>query len=171
MSTQVSQNTRNFAQPSNIFAGANNLEITPFYLQSINIPGISFSHPEIGGRWSTKIIMNADNITFGDLSFTVIVDEDFLVYDELMSVASSQLDRSTGEFTSKTFEFWIAVTNGKGEDVIKWTFENAKIESIGDLQYDYSSDETSFTLDVTLKFDNFSYKSLKSSNSIPALRV
>ena len=166
-----SGNTRNYSQKTNIMAGSDTLEIFPFYLQNINIPGINFSHPEIGGRTGTKIIMNADNVQFGDLSFSVLVDQDFLLYDELMSIANNQLNYISGQLSPKTFEFWISVTDGKGDDVIKWTFNNVKIESIGDLQYDYSSDETSFLMDVSMKFDTFTYRNLKKPGTIPTLKV
>jgi hypothetical protein len=166
-----SGNTRNYSQKTNIMAGSDTLDIFPFYLQAINIPGINFSHPEIGGRSGTKIILNADNVQFGDLSFSALVDQDFLLYDELMSITKEQLNYLTGQFKQKTFEFWISVTDGNGNDVIKWTFNNVKIESIGDLQYDYSSDETNFLIDVSMKFDTFTYKNFKKPQTIPTLKV
>ena len=168
---EFSGNGRNFSQRSNILAGSDAFSALPFFLQSINIPGINYSHPEIGGRWGTKIVMNADNVDFGQLSFTILLDEAFEVYDEIMTLAKSQLDNDTGELTQKSFEFWITVTDGKGSEVIKWTFQNAKIESIGDLQYDYTSDDTNFTLDMSLKFDNFDYKILNKVSSLPSLKI
>jgi hypothetical protein len=159
-------NTVNYAQTTNIMAGSDVFKIVPFYLQTISVPGISFSHPELGGRLGSKFALNADSITYGDLSFTIIMDEDLIVYDELLEVAKSQMDFATGVFTEKSFDFWISVTDSTGKDTMKWTFHNAKLESIADMQYDYSSDETSFTVDVTLKYDHFDYKNLKKTQNI-----
>ena len=171
VSAEFAGNARSFSQRSNVIAGSNTFNIVPFYLQTLSIPGINFSLPEIGGRWGTKIVLNSDNVSFDSLTFTVLVDEGFTVYDELMKIAKSQLDNDTGILTDKTFEFWIAVTDNKGNDVIKWTFQNTKLESIGEIQYDYTSDETQFTMDVSMKFDNYDYHLMSGPSAIPSLKI
>jgi hypothetical protein len=165
-------NSVNFAQNSNIMAGSPSLKIAPLFLSSINVPGISFSHPELGGRNGSRFSLNADSVTYSDLSFTVIVDENLIAYKELIDVAKSQLDFSTGTFTQLVFDFWIVVTDSLGKDTMKWTFHNAKIESIGDMSYEYSSEESSFLLDVSLKYDRFSFENTREPISTkPTLKI
>lgn len=167
----MNTNTHNLAQRTNIMAGSPVFNLTGFYLQSISLPGVSFSHPEIGGRNGARFTVNSDTVTYGDLSFTILADEKFLVYEELMNIVRDQIDIETGEFTQKVFDLWITVTDNLGNDVMKWDFKNAKIESIGDIQYDYSDEETSFTIDMTLKFDTFTYKNLRNPSILPTLKV
>ena len=164
-------NTVNYAQTTNIMAGSDVFSNVPFYLQTLSVPGVSFSHPELGGRLGSKFHLTADNVTYGSLNLTVIMDEDFLVYNELLDLAKSQMDFTTGSFTDKTFDFWVAVTDSSGHDVMKWTFHNTRLSSIADMQYDYTSDETSFTLDIELIFDHFDYQNIKLPSVKPSLRI
>lgn len=165
-------NTVNYATQTNVMAGSDIFKLTPFFLQQVSIPGISFSHPEVGGgRFGSVGTLNADTINYGDLTIEIIMDESFLVYDEIMGVINKQIDIVTGKFTQKTFDFWVTVTDSFGNELIKWTYHNAKIESISDFQYDYSSEETMFTLSVTLKFDRFEYVHFKSPTTRPTLKL
>lgn len=164
-------NTVNLSQRTNIQAGSPDLDLSTLMIQHISIPGISFSHPEIGGRNGTRLTLNADTMTFNELSFDVIVDEDLLVYNELMGIITSQLDIETGVYTQKTFEFWVTVTDSFGNEAMRWDFHNCKIESLGDLDYDYSDESTEYLLNLTLKYDYFTFKHFKVPSSLPSLQV
>ena len=144
-------NILNYSHSTNIIAGTDAFDVSTFYLQSINIPGVSFSHPELSSRGGARFSLNADTTQYGQLSFSVLIDEKMIMYAEVMSVIQKQIKQNT--FTSFAFDFWIAVTDNFGNEVIKWTFTNCKFESIGDMTYNYSSTETEMLLDITLKYD------------------
>jgi hypothetical protein len=107
-------NNNNLAQKTNFTAGSNDLELLPFYLTSLNIPGINLSHPEVGGRSGAKINLTGDTITFNTLALEVLIDEDFEVYHELMSKITSNINVEAGSFASIEFDFWIQINNSKG---------------------------------------------------------
>jgi len=164
------QNTVNLSQKTNIMAGSPEFNLGTLYIQRMSVPGISFSHPELGGRTGTKFSLGADTASFNTLDFDVIVDENLLVYNELMQTILSQINYEDGTFSGKTFEFWISTTDSFGKENLKWDFHNCRIESIGDLDYDYSDESTEYLLNIALKYDYFTFKHLgSSSNVIPTL--
>jgi hypothetical protein len=63
------------------------------------------------------------------------------------------------------------VTDSSGHDVMRWTFHNTRLASIADMQYDYTSDETTFTLDIELIFDHFNYQNIKMPSVKPSLKI
>jgi len=164
------QNTVNLSQKTNVMAGSPEFDFGTLYLQRMSVPGISFSHPEIGSRFGSIATANADTIQFGELNFDILVDENLIVYTELMNTVMSQFNLDTKEFTTKTFNFWISVTDSFGKELIKWEYFNCKIESIGDLDYDYSDESTEYLLNLTLKYDYFKFKHFGvQDNTIPSL--
>jgi len=55
-------NYNNFAQKTNFIASSNAFEHLPFYLTSLNVPGVNLTHPEVGGRAATKMKVSSDTI-------------------------------------------------------------------------------------------------------------
>jgi len=161
-------NTNNFSQKTNFTAGSNSLELLPFYLTSLNIPGINFSHVEVPYKNGSLINFTGDSVVYNTLSIEALVDEDFKIYHEIMSKINENVDVESGQFSNVEFDFWIQINNNKGNTLFKLEFYNCRIESIGDIQLDTQDDMTEFTMPIEIKFDYF-----KNSNlvSIPSLRT
>ena len=66
-------NYHNFAQKTNFIGGSEKFDDMVFYMTSVNIPGITFNLPEVGGRYNTKAFLASDKITYNNLTFDVFV--------------------------------------------------------------------------------------------------
>ena len=137
-------NTTNLAQTTNFICGSEKLKLFEVYLQQVNLPGISFGHAETGGRLGAKLHIQADSCTFNTLSLSMIIDEKFKLYKELMET-----------FSIQEFDFWIELRNNKGNKLFKIDFVNAKFESIDDVQLDVTNDEVMNTLSCSITYDYF----------------
>lgn len=148
-------NYNNFAQKTNWVASSPAFENVPFYLTSVNIPGMNFSNPEVGGRSSSRIKLNADTITFNSLSFDMMVDEDMLVYKEFMSIIRDNIQVPEGTFEDFNFEFWVELNNNKGNSIMKLEFHNCRLSSISDIILDTQDESTEFLLSVEVDYDYY----------------
>lgn len=147
-------NYNNLAQNTNFLAGSSKLQLTPFYLQSVNIPGVSISHPEIGGRSSHKMKLTGDTVQYNPLSIELIIDEDFLIFHEFMDIVNQNISSETGTFGDLSFDFWVEVTNSKGNKLFKVEFDNCRIESIADVFLN-TQDIDSQILSVSFLYDKY----------------
>jgi hypothetical protein len=145
-------NKRNYAETTNYIAGSSKLELMPFYLQSTNIPGMNFTINEISGRGGALLKMSADTIQYNGLSLTVLLDEDFKIYEEFYDIITKSINPNTGTFSIQEFDFWIELNNNKGNNIMKFEFENCKIESLGDIMLDSTTNSTN-TFNIELVFD------------------
>lgn len=165
-------NTVNFSNKTNMMAGSPEFALSGFYIQRCGLPGISYGHPEFGGRSSGKMSVVSDTAVFGELSLDILMDENMLVYNELMKTVMNQTNTSTGNFAQKEFEFWIVLTDSFGKDLIRWNFHGCKIESIGDIDFDYSDESTEYMMSISIKYDTFDFIHFgANSNTIPTLNV
>lgn len=146
-------NINNLAQRTNFTAGSNAFQDVPFFLTALNIPGFNLSHVQVGGRNSTKMFTSADTVTWNPLSFDMLIDEDFIIYTELMNTIRKNINVDTGDFSNFSFDFWIELNNNKGNKVLKIEFKNCRIESIGDIQLDTQDDATENVLNVSMLYD------------------
>lgn len=155
-------NYNNLAQKTNYLAGSDKLELMPFYLTSVNVPGINFSHPEIGGRYGTRLNVTGDTLVYNPLSFEMLIDEDFKIYHEFMDKVFKNINPESGSFATQEFDFWIQLNNSKGNKLFKIEFYNCRVESIGDITMDAQDEITEHSMNVDIKYDYF--KIIKSQN-------
>lgn len=148
-------NITNLAQTTNFICGSEKLNLCDVFLQQVNLPGISFGHPETGGRLGAKLHVQADSCTFNTLSLSMIIDEKFKLYKELMETFSKTYNPENGTFSIQEFDFWIELRNNKGNKLFKIDFVNAKFESIDDVQLDVTNEEVYNTLSCSIVYDYF----------------
>lgn len=148
-------NYNNLAQRTNFIASSDKFKNLPFFLTSVNIPGINLSHPEVGGAHSSRLKLSSDTVTFNSLTFTMLVDEDFHIYRELMDIIRENIDIDTGTYKDLFFDFFIELQNNKGNKIFKLDFYNCRIESIGDIFLDSQDETTHYTLDMTMVYDYY----------------
>lgn len=147
-------NTNNFASKTNWIAGSPAFKNLPFFLTSVNIPGLTFNHPDIYGT-AGKILLTADTVNFNDLSFEMLIDENFTIYFEFINNILTKINPEDRSFEEFSFDFWIEVNNNRGHKIFKYEFYNCKISSIGDIVLDTQSEETEHLLSVDLRYDYF----------------
>lgn len=148
-------NLNNLHQKSNYTAGSDHFKDIPFYLTEVNIPGFTLNHIEVGGRAGTKIFKSADTVNWGELSFTMLIDEDFVIFKEVMGIINDNINYETGSFGDFNFDFWLEIQNNKGNTVMKLEFYNCRVSNIGDIILDTQSTETEHQLNIGLVFDYY----------------
>lgn len=148
-------NYNNLAQKTNWTAGSPSFDKMEFYLTNVNIPGINFDHPEVGGKSSSKMKLNSDIIQYNNLSLEFLIDEDFQLYVDFMNIVNQHVNIKNGTFKDFCFDFWIEINNSKGNKVLKLDFSNCRLLSIGDINLDTQDDITEHTLSIDLGFDYY----------------
>lgn len=148
-------NYNNLAQKTNWIAGTNKFPLVPFYLTTINIPGMNFSVPETGSRFGSRINLASDTISFNSLSFDFLIDEDFEIYKSFYKHIIQNINVEKGTFADISFDLWVELNNSKSNKIMKFEFYNCRIESIGDIELDTTSPETESTMNLSLKYDYF----------------
>ena len=159
-------NIRNYSQKTNFMCGSIALELLPFYVTSINIPGITPSLQTVGGRDGASLSMSPANVTYSSLSMEVLIDEDYSIFKEIVSHV--HVKPEMGTFENKYFDFWMVVTNDMGKVVMKIEYYSCLIESIGDVMLAANDDTTENTFSVDIKFD---YYKIITGEGLPVLRV
>jgi len=148
-------NYNNLAQKTNYIAGSDKFKNVPFFLTAINIPGLVLNHTEIGGRASTRMNISSDTINWNALSFEMLIDEDFEIYKELLGIIKKNIQLKNGTFVDFFFDFWIELSNSKGNKILRIDFSNCRISSIGDITLDTQDEATEHTLSMDIVFDYF----------------
>lgn len=161
-------NKRNYAQSSNYMCGTDALDILPFYVQTLNIPGVTFGLPEVGGRTGVMMNLASDTVQYSPLSLELILDEDYQVFKDIQKIVSNSIDVETGTFNDIYYDFWTAVTDDMGKVVMKVEYYNCRIESVGDLSLDATNEVTELTLSLELKYD---YYKISDNLNVPTLAV
>lgn len=148
-------NYNNFAQRTNFLASSPAFKNIPFFLKSVMIPNLSLSHPEVGGRDSYRMKLAADTVSFGPLSFEIIIDEDLKIYEEVFDIVTKQVSTSTGTFGVTDFDFVVSMNDNKGHEVLKFYFEGCRVSTLGDLVLDTADEGTEYFLSVDVDFNRF----------------
>jgi len=146
-------NIRNYSQRTNFKCGSESLKLLPFFVTTINIPGITTDIQTIGGRGGAAANFSPANLTFNNLSIEVLVDEDYKIFEEIIS--SVHINVENDSFENKYFDFWMELNNDMGKKVMKIEFYNCLIDSIGDLSLATNDDSTENTFSVEIKFDYY----------------
>ena len=145
---------KNYALDTSIYFGTTLFsEGTLYNVQSVNLPGVNFSNPQIASRSGALIAGQADNITFNDLQLTLIIDESFSIWKEVMINAFKMVNVTQSMFNKNYHDAYVIITDSQGNDILKVWFRNAQITSIGDLPFASSNMNEHLTLDIELQYD------------------
>lgn len=161
-------NYNNLAQRTNFIAGSNAFKNIPFFLTTLNIPGVNLSLPETGSRNGALLKLPSDTVQYNALSFEMLIDEDFLIYQEIMDIFNNQINVESGTFGDFQFDFYIEINNSKGNKVLKIEFNNCRLAAIGDIQLDTSDEGTEYTMGMELEYDYFNVENTKIYNILPS---
>lgn len=151
----IFMNYNNLHQKTNFTAGSSAFKNIPFFLTSLNIPGLNLTHNLLGARGGAHSITSADTIAWNALSLDLLLDEDLTIYVELMKIIKQNINVETGKFDDFIFDFWIEINNNKGNKILKLDFTNCRIESIGDIQLDTQDDVTEHLLNFSMIYDYY----------------
>ena len=116
---------------------------------------MNFSHSQIGGRFSVQNKMAADNVNFNNLAIEILIDENFVIFTELMEIINKQINIEEGIFSAYEFDYWIEILDCKSVPILKLDFFGCKIESISDIILDVQDPATEFTITIDISFDYY----------------
>ena len=147
---------RNFSHNSNFFFQTNlfSEEETSYAIQEVNLPGVSFSHIQASAR-SVMGNFQGDTLTFNDLTLNLIIDEDLVVWKEIMNkmLTMRNPENELGELVEKYS--YLEIHDDNSNQILKLEFKDCMIESIDDLAYNTTSEDEIITCSITIKYDYF----------------
>lgn len=166
---RISGNINNFAQPTNFVCGSNALNLTSIYCQSINIPGITMNHAYLGTGFGSALNVTGDNIIFNTLNLSFLLDENYDIYFEFLEKLNKNISSTNGTFATQEFDFFIDVSNNKGNHVFKINLFNCRLNSISDIDLDTHSEETAMTFQVEFLYDHYEFE--RNGKIIPTIKT
>lgn len=161
-------NYNNLAQKTNFTAGTERFKNVPFFINSVNLPGINISRPKTGKRFGSGIVVGGDSIEFNDLTFDMLIDENYVIYQELMKEIFKSVNVEESTFKNDPFMFWLEINDNDSNKLFKIEFYNCGIESISDIFYFTNNDEKTALISVSLSYSHFSI--IEDSDSIPTMQ-
>jgi len=154
----MSINNNSYSTNTNISFGSKDLDNLWLQAQSCNIPGISLSHPKIGGRAGVGTFLQADNVTYTDLIIDMKMDNKWEIYDILYKFFLDGLNVENGTFKSKKFDLWLDIHLGDGEVEKKFWYYNCRLMDISEIQLDSTdTEDTIITVSLVFQFDYMDY--------------
>lgn len=150
-------NRLNYAQHSNFIAGCSQVFNYEFYIQEINLPGLNTNIYESFNQ-GAKHLLTGDTITHTELSLTVMIDEDFLVYQAFKDWMEGCVNQTSGSFSERDFTFYCDIHNNKGNYLFTVMFYGCKMLSIGDVQLSAQDDTASNNMSISIDYDWFEFK-------------
>lgn len=142
----------NYAQKTNFIAGCPQIPGMEFYLHDVSLPGITLDLQEAKTFALTKYVA-ATSHSYGSLSFSVLIDEDFVIYDEFFNQIVNAKALINGTYAQIEFDFFVQVYNNKGKLLFTEFFKDCMLESIGDVSLTSTDNTVTNTFEVSFKFD------------------
>lgn len=148
-------NTRSNALNSNIYFGSTIFgdEVT-YQIQQVDLPGISMAHQ----TESTKvgyINLQGDMAEYSPIRMSILVDEDLLVWRELIAIMQKYHIPGTNLCNLITGDSWLEVRDNRNNYLFKLEIKNSYIKSVGSVNYTTAGDNEIITVDVDMVYDYF----------------
>ncbi len=146
------ETTLNFAQKTNFIMGCSQIPSLEFYVQEVSLPGISL---ELGKTqtFAIETYFAPTAHSYGDLSFTVLIDEDFEIYDMFFKDIVDSKALINGTYAQINYDFYIQVYGLKGKLLFTEFFKNCILESIGDVSLSSTDNGVINSFTASFKFD------------------
>lgn len=147
---------RNFTHNSNFFFQTNlfNEEETSYAIQECNLPGMNFSHIQVA---SSAVFGNleGDTITYNDLILSLIIDEDLVVWKEIIEKMQRMRNPLTSEGELYEKKGFLEIHDDNSNLIVKLEFTGMMIEVIDDLNYNTIEEDEIITCTVTIRYDYY----------------
>ncbi len=137
----------NFADGTKVLFGCSLISDAEYNVQNVSIPGITFSHPELGSKFGYNKYASADTVTFDSLSVVILLDEKLEYWKDIVN-------RVMGVYDVEGPTAWLEIYDSFDEKLFKINFTSCRVESIGQLEFDMTSQgETPPVLPIEIKFE------------------
>jgi len=152
----MSQFNNSLSTSTDLRWGSNVLKNVFYLAQSFNIPGLSFSNPQLGSRGGVREILGGDTVEFSTLNLDIMIDREWNVYDEVFNNFIESINVKKGKFSNKkSFDVWLEVYDSLNKKSIKkFWFRDCRVQSIGDIEMDIrDGEDSSITVLISLEFN------------------
>jgi hypothetical protein len=133
-----------------------------YFVQSVSHPGASVNPVELPVRRITSVPLAGDKITFTEVSFTIILDEDLTSYTEMMDWLTrivndgqvSGLERAT-KFPTYS-DITLHVLSSHNNTTKKIVYKDCIPISLGNIEFTSTTgDVTYLTFEASFRFSQF----------------
>ena len=133
-----------------------------FFAQSVQHPGATLTPLELPVRRVTSVPLAGDKITFTELSFTLLIDEDMKGYQEMFDWmvrilndgAVSAGDRNSAKPTYA--DITVSVLSSHNNSVKKIRYLDCMPTTLGGINFQANTGDTTFlTFDASFRFSQF----------------
>jgi len=152
--------TTDYAHESSfIFRMGNSVKEVEFNITGVSGMGVSLGQIDLNWQ-STKMKRPGDEVTFGELSLTVLLDEDFNSFTESIEFIKLFKDYEANTTSwDDAFTGILMTTNNRNRFNKTFEFHNCWFQSVSDLTFtSTSTDATPLTFTISVIYDYFSYK-------------
>lgn len=163
--TQIPENT-NFVQGTKFTFSIPSLPHVNYFCQTVNIPGISTSAPQVPTPFSDTF-RHGDKLVFDQLSITFLVDEDLRVWEELyqwLAVLTNpvKFKEYQPKFKDKYYDGILNVNTNSNTPNIRFKFKYMHPVSVGSIQFDVTTTAAMTPIcDVTFQYDRLEIERLR----------
>jgi chromosome condensin MukBEF ATPase and DNA-binding subunit MukB len=133
-----------------------------YFCQSVNHPGATLSPVELPSRRITSVPLAGDKITFSEVSFQIILDEDMTSYREMydwMIRITNDGQVSAGETMTKAptyADITLSVLSSHNNTTKKIRYKDCVPTSLGTIDFQSTTGATSIlTFDASFRFAQF----------------
>lgn len=156
----IQKSSNSLSTVTNIRFGS--LEMTDLWwnVNNIVIPSISLSPPEMSVRAGTAAIGAPDTVDYSELSVDLIVDKEWIAFDNAYEYFLNGLDVESGKFSHyKKFDLWAEIVDEMGNTIKKFWFYNCRLTEISGLIVSPTSSEDEIqTFSLSFKVTYFKYE-------------
>lgn len=162
--------TTNFLQPSGfkVIVSKQDFPYLSFMVQSIQHPSMEVSATDLGYKRIASVPFVGNTVEFGGVTMDVILDENMNVYGEIYNWMENMLEtkhqlnrgifyRSDNTSLSDYNDIRVQVLTSSNNPNREFVYRNAFPVSLGDIQFNATTDETFITCPVTFRFDIFEF--------------
>ena len=151
------RNVKNFSHSSSVYFVMDifGREVT-YNVQRVNLPGISFSNIELA-KTAQRFLKQGDTPTYNTLSVDIILDENLEIWKEIVSTFQKMTIEGDGDMYLTEFSSFLHIFDEKDKSILKLDFIDCVLQSIGDIEFDTTSDDEELTLTLTIDYAFFTF--------------
>ena len=133
-----------------------------YFCQSVSHPGASLTPLELPTRRITSVPLAGDKMTFSEVSFQIILDENMTSYREMfdwMTRITNEGQVSGGEMMTKVptyADITLSVLSSHNNTVQKIKYKDCVPTSLGTIEFQSNTGATTYvTFDASFRFSQF----------------
>ncbi len=150
-------NLKNFLHNSSVYFMMNifGRELS-YNVQRVNLPGISFSNIELS-KTAQRFYKQGDTPSYNTLSVDIIIDENLKIWKELVQTIQMMTIEGNGDMNLTEFTSYLNIYDEKDQGVLKLSFIDCVIQSISDVEFETSGDDTELVVSLTIDYAFYTF--------------